>query len=214
MFVFNKMYIFADLNLNLFMTPDTNSTHSTKKCIAEFDSLYKQYFPRLVAYAAMFLPQEEATDAVQEVFVHLWESTSLDVKQSTIKSYLFTSVKNKCLDIIRRDTIKTQYQSEAGRYMLDKELASITSGTNDIEKEIFSKELEGSLNEAIASLSPKCREVFLLSFQEELSAKEIAAQLSISQSTAENHIYNAFKTLRQKLSRYAQIFAWLTPPFV
>lgn len=58
---------------------------------------------------------------------------------------------------------------------------------------------------AIESLSPKCREVFRMSHIEGLSNREISEQLGITLSTVENHIYNALKQLRQKLSHYKML---------
>ena len=69
------------------------------------------------------------------------------------------------------------------------------------EDDCISAETVREINRAIESLPPKCREVFKLSYLEDLSNREISERLGISQSTVENHIYSALKQLRQKLSK-------------
>jgi len=63
----------------------------------------------------------------------------------------------------------------------------------------------GQIDAAVESLSPKCREVFRMSHIEGLSNREISKRLGITISTVENHIYNALKQLRQKLSHYKML---------
>ena len=70
-----------------------------------------------------------------------------------------------------------------------------------IIRKLYSDDLRASLDAAIESLPPKCREVFKLSYLEDLSNREISERLGISQSTVENHMYSALKQLRQKLSK-------------
>ena len=70
-----------------------------------------------------------------------------------------------------------------------------------IIRKLYSDDLRASLDVAIESLPPKCREVFRLSYLEDLSNREISERLGISQSTVENHMYAALKQLRRKLSK-------------
>ena len=71
---------------------------------------------------------------------------------------------------------------------------------NPVIRSLFDGDLRESLTEAIASLPPKCREVFIMSYLEDMSNKEISAKLDISLSTVENHMYKALKLLRSALS--------------
>lgn len=68
-------------------------------------------------------------------------------------------------------------------------------------QKLYNDDLRASLDAAIESLPPKCREVFRLSYIEDLSNREIGEQLGISPRTVENHMYAALKQLRRKLSK-------------
>ena len=70
---------------------------------------------------------------------------------------------------------------------------------SDIIRKLYSSDIRTYLDDAISRLPPKCREVFLLSYVENLSAKEISARLGISTSTVENQIHTALIRLRSSL---------------
>lgn len=70
-----------------------------------------------------------------------------------------------------------------------------------VVQKLYNDDLRASLDAAIESLPPKCREVFRLSYIEDLSNREIGEQLGISPRTVENHMYAALKQLRRKLSK-------------
>ena len=80
--------------------------------------------------------------------------------------------------------------------------ASITSGVpgDPVIASVFNADLRDIIAEAVGKLSPRCREVFTLSYLESLSNKEISERLGISLSTVENHMYIALKQLRMSLS--------------
>lgn len=65
-----------------------------------------------------------------------------------------------------------------------------------VVQKLYNDDLRASLDAAIESLPPKCREVFRLSYIEDLSNREIGEQLGISPRTVENHMYAALKQLR------------------
>lgn len=72
---------------------------------------------------------------------------------------------------------------------------------NPVIEKLYSQDLRTSINEAIAALPAKCREVFSLSYLQGFSHREISEQMGIAQSTVENHIYLALRQLRAKLSK-------------
>ena len=76
---------------------------------------------------------------------------------------------------------------------------------SEVIRKLYSQEIAGQIDAAVESLSPKCREVFRMSHIEGLSNREISERLGITLSTVENHIYNALKQLRQKLSHYKML---------
>jgi RNA polymerase sigma-70 factor (ECF subfamily) len=162
-----------------------------------FEKLFRQYFPPLISFSMNILRDEDdAREVVQKVFLGLWEKREELDLSSSLKSYLFTSVHNRSLNIIRD---KRKFQSTG---IPDEE------GTFDVSLQIEAIELEEKIMDAIALLPEKCREVFELSRFEGLKYSEIADRLGISVKTVENQISKALKILREKLLRYLSLLMW------
>ena len=175
---------------------------------APFEQLYKDYYPKLTAFASLFLKNDEAHDVVQEVFLSLLEKKEKETEAS-MNAYLYKAVKNKCVDAIRHQTVMNQYASAIGEKMLRMESEYFYLSRNEIEEALLSQELQEQIDTAIESLPPKGKEVIKLHFYHRKTAPEIASILGISRSTVENHIYTSIKTLRKKLSAYLLIIFFL-----
>ena len=167
-----------------------------------FEQIYKNYYPRLTAYASLFLKNDDAHDMVQEVFLDLLEKNDKKLDESTINAYLYKAVKNKCVDAIRHKTVADQYASDIGRKLSEWEAEYFYAVRNEIEDALLSQELQEQIDAAVETLPPKGKEIFKLYYEHQKTAKEIAAILEISRSTVENHIYTCIKALRQKLAGY------------
>ncbi len=85
---------------------------------------------------------------------------------------------------------------------------------NPVIVKLMDNELRDTLTEAIGSLPPKSREVFIMSYLDDMSNKEISAKLGISLSTVENHIYKALKLLRSSLSDEKSMFFIALLPYL
>lgn len=134
---------------------------------------------------------QDAEEVVQEVFVSLWERRSeLDITGS-IDAYLHTAVRYR---------IYNRY-----RDYLKRKKTFLIPGLDDVDYQLAAaelmeyRELESRVASAVGSLPAKCREVFLLSREEKLSHKMIAARLGISVNTVEKHIGKALQLLRIQL---------------
>ena len=163
-----------------------------------FEELFRAYFTPLMVFARKFLKDEdEAREVVQKVFISLWEKREEIDLTSSIKPYLFTSVHNRSLNVIR-DRKKFS----------DEEIPDM-AGDWDVSAQIETMELEQKIKEAIDSLPEKCREIFELNRFDGLKYSEIASQLGISVRTVENQISKALKILREKLTKYMMLLLWL-----
>jgi RNA polymerase sigma-70 factor (ECF subfamily) len=131
-------------------------------------------------------------EIVQEVFINIWERRDVLKINSSIKSYLFTAVRNRCFNYIKLQLPKEQKK-------VDVEDVSIPISDN-MEEEIMTKELQTHIQKAIDSLPNKCKIVFNLSRHSGLTYKEIAEELDISIKTVENQIGHALKRLREQLN--------------
>jgi len=162
-----------------------------------FEQLFNEYFVQLTNFAKSYVRDEDAAkELAQDAFINLWQKKDEIDKEKSIKSYLFTTVRNRSLNYIRDNK---KYKSE----FLDIELEK----SNDFfEGDILtSKELQERITASINSLPDKCRRVFEMSRFEDLKYKEIAEELNISIKTVENQMGKALKVLRKDLKEYLPI---------
>jgi len=129
----------------------------------------------------------EAQDAVQQVFMKLWEGKT-DFKQiSNPKSYLLRAVKNQVLNDQRKQQVIHQIETE-----------EVDAGFN-VDDQLIGNELQEQIEILIQAMPPKRQYIFRLSREEDKSHKEIAALLEIAPKTVENQIGKAIKFLKEKI---------------
>ncbi len=160
-----------------------------------FEILFRFYYPGLVVFAAqIILDKDEAAEITQDFFVRLWEKRTSIKETSTLKSYIFTSIKNRSLNYLKRTKIHVHSIEQL------KDLAE----TNPLyEPDIYiESQLQEKIKEVIGKLPARCGEIFVLSRFQGLSNDEIATKLNISKRTVETQISNALKVLRVELKDY------------
>ena len=163
-----------------------------------FEHLFRSFFPSMMTFAKKILVDEDdAREVVQQVFISVWEKRKEIDLSASLKSYLFTSVHNRSLNVIR-DRKKF---SSAG--------VPDVAGEFDVSAVIESMEMEDKIMEVVRSLPEKCREIFELNRMEGLKYSEIASQLDISVKTVENQMSKALKILRELVAEYLTIVLWL-----
>lgn len=160
--------------------------------IEEFELLYRQFCQPLIMFANKYIyDQDVAENVVQDVFVNVWMNReNLDVS-GNIKAYLYTSVRNKALNTIKHSHIKREYQENLKLDDID---------PNTPESKVMYKEVEFAVNNAVRNLPEKCRMIFLMSRNDQLSYAEIANILGLSVKTIENQMGKALKILRKHLA--------------
>jgi len=163
-----------------------------------FDALYNRYSKKVYQFGeAILRSQGEAESLMQDVFMKLWENRQKIQKDSTVKYYLFTTTYNSAISIIRKKAREHEYVN----YL--KSIQVVDFGP--VETEFEYKELSGKLDEAIAKLPSRQREVYILHKVNGLKYNEIAAQLKISVNTVENHMSRALKSIRNELKDFTLI---------
>lgn len=167
------------------------------KCLSEgderaFAEIYTRYKTVLFLHARRMLNEDEqARDIVQEIFTTLWiKKEELQISTS-LKSYMFSSVKHKILNLLMHQKhVEKHMQLMLGIYNL---------GTASTDILIQEKELSQLIESEIKALPTRMREVFVLSRKEELSNRDIAQKMNISEETVKKQIFYALKILRLKI---------------
>lgn len=178
--------------------------------LAQMEFLYKKFYVRLHRYALTFLGDEdEATDVVGEVFLQIWESWQVGAtinERKNIAAYLYTRVRNSCLDHLRHRKAIDNYNIF---------LKATSPFTTDAEVEDFEKRIT-RLREAIENLPPSDRRVLKAVYFEHLSYKEAAERLEMSENMIHKHMTKAFRQLREMSKNYDYVLlllissTWLT----
>jgi RNA polymerase sigma-70 factor (ECF subfamily) len=163
-----------------------------------FQSLYLIYHKRLFAYAFSFFKNRELSEEiVHDVFVKIWEMREkLDEKYS-FNSFIFTATHNLIIDALRRYSCEQLYRREL--------LYRTSPSHNTTEEQITFADYEAIAHQAIEKLPRKRQMIFTLSRQHHMSYAEIAQSLGISQKTVENQMNKALKSIKEYLSRYADL---------
>lgn len=150
----------------------------------------------------MFLNDLDAgEEIVQDLFVKFWENRNSINITSSVRSYLFSSVRNSCLNFIKHRKIEESYK----QYNEEQR----ESGAVSAEDELEGSELEIQIRKAIDQLPPKRKKVFIMSRFEGLKYREIAEKSGISIKTVENQMGKAIKFLRQELADYTTFITLL-----
>jgi RNA polymerase sigma-70 factor (family 1) len=160
-----------------------------------YELLFKEYNRKLYHFSMYFLKEkEEAKGIVQEVFLQVWHHRHDLNPDKSFGGYIFKIARN-----IIYNQLKKNIQKEYYREFLK---GSWNEGSNDTEKTINNHELTEVLNEAIETLPPKRKEIFLMNRSNGLTMKEIADKLNISVNTVDSQIQRSLKYLRENLRKY------------
>jgi RNA polymerase sigma-70 factor, ECF subfamily len=167
---------------------------------AIFDLVFTYYYSGLCAFVNRYVNNPEAAeDLVQDFFVRLWFNTNtLDINTS-IKSYLFASVKNRALDYLKHAKVKSSY---AGTFN-----AKTTFVQPEDTWEFCESELLDLIDKGLQQLPPRTREIFEMSRYKGISNDQIAETFGISKRTVEVQISTALKILRIELKDYLPLAA-------
>jgi RNA polymerase sigma-70 factor (ECF subfamily) len=167
-----------------------------------FQQVFDTWYNALCNYACSYLKDTDiCEDIVQETFIRIWEDRPQIIRTEGIRYYLFTAVRNNCISYLRKakrhSTMDLDDQPAA--YIQDKE---------------EEPDYRTLVRKAIDELPPRCREVFLLSRFSNMTYKEIAGSLDISEKTVENQMTKALKMMRAFLRENGVYLAWALVNFL
>jgi len=155
-----------------------------------FENIFNLFFPALCSFADTYVHNHNISeDVVQEVFIALWNNRENFNNPLPLKSFLYTSVRNRCLNYLKHQNVANKHIEESEKVM---------------ESDVFffdhliEEETHRLIYNAIDELPPHCKRILLLSLNG-LTNPEIADQLNISINTVKTQKAIAYKQLRIKL---------------
>lgn len=162
---------------------------------AAFNEIYHKYRQKIFGYAFHFTRcREEAEELTQDSFVRLWENRSKIDPEKNFDAFIYTLIRNNFLGTLRKKARKKAYSSES--------LAQEQS-FNTIEDELDAKESKQLAHEAIESLSPQVKKIYLLSRNDYHTHEEISQLLGISKNTVNNHLKKSLGIMRKYFKTYS-----------
>lgn len=156
--------------------------------------IFREYYSFVCRKILRVVHEESlAEDIAQEVFLEVWKKRQSLVVTSTLRAYLGRAGVNRALNYLRKHQPELFTEDE-----LPEPRGSFESALQKLEAE----DLQDGIDRAIAGLPERCRLVFSLSRFEEMSNKEVAAKLGISEKTVENQMTKALRMLKEALAPY------------
>jgi len=163
-----------------------------KNSTKAFEELFRLYHNDICNYVfSILLDRQDAEEVAQQTFVKLWEKRDEVSRILSLKSYLYRSAYNLCLNKFKHDKVRERYATEE-RYKLQEAFLSEFENTHDTE-------VMEAIKKAVEQLPTKNKEVFTLRYLRGFNTQEVSEELGITVRTVETHVSNALKILREKL---------------
>lgn len=158
-----------------------------------FAEIYERYWTVMYVHVLKMLGDEDdSKDLIQELFTSLWLKGAQIEFSTNLSGYLYISARNKVINMIRQNKIRKDYLSSLA------EFGAQTSNTT--LEQLNVRDLHTAFEREVQSLPYKMRQIFELSRKQNLSHKEIALRLDISDKTVKKQISNALKIIRLRLN--------------
>jgi RNA polymerase sigma-70 factor (ECF subfamily) len=156
-----------------------------------YEVVFRKYYQELYRFAYNYLREQEPSEEMaQEVFMYIWEKRAQIEIKTTLKTYLYSAIKNKCLNYIKFEIPRRHELEESHLHLMV---------TTQPEKNDDDERLKYFINKAIEQLPNKCRQIFILSRNAGLTYEEIAEDMEISVKTVAKQMSIALKKLRESL---------------
>ncbi|PWK70840.1 RNA polymerase sigma-70 factor (ECF subfamily) [Mucilaginibacter oryzae] len=163
-----------------------------------FEEIYIRYAETLTDFTSSKLFNfDDAKDIIHDLFVRLWSERKNIQVDSHLKAYLFKITRHRIVDTIRKNITREEYAAMLQR------LENYTD--TPVEQKIAAEELKERIQYSLKELSPRVREVYMMSREDNLTIPEIAERLGVSEQTVKNQLSSALKHLRQSLAAASSI---------
>ena len=159
--------------------------------LSAYSLIYRKYFFVLYNYGTKICSDKELIkDCIQDLFIKIWNNRENLNDTTSVKYYLFTSLKHKLLD-----TLKSPHQ----KLRLDEDIMNFEMADNgDTDNELFYWQKERVLK-AMNNLSRHQQKVLELKFYKNQSNQEIADELGITIQSVYNSVFKTLRSIRKQL---------------
>ena len=158
-----------------------------------FHKFFHLYEKRIYGFLyKMLCSHDEAEELLQIVFVKIWENRTTKNPDLSLEAYVFKIAKNCVLDVLRQRVRKLLFEQQ---------LIDNFKESEDGEAALIDEDLKRHIDSLIAHIPERRREIFKLRYENELSYKEIAEQLNISENTVDTQIRRTLNYLREQLGK-------------
>ena len=158
-----------------------------------FRCLFYDYFAPLCVFAHRYIEEEESCeDIVQETFYRIWKNRKSLCIETSARNFLLASVRNSCLDLLRRQAAEMRWAEQAQAEASDTYMPELYT----------TAELEQLLDSALDKLPEPIASTFRSNRFEGKTYAEIAAEKTLSIKTIEAYMSKALRFLRQELRDY------------
>ena len=166
-----------------------------------FEQIVKSYWPRLYAFANIYVINKEAAkEIVQDTFLVLWSQRKYLEDNTCLITYLMVIGRNKCLNYLKSLQLHTIPIDDLNEYTVYQR-SNVYVLEDDSLEILITKELAQAIATSLEKLPAQTKEIFMLSLYNGLKNKEIADQLGISTKSVEYHITNTLKQLKNDLMK-------------
>lgn len=166
---------------------------------AAFKYIFDTYYNYLCAFAETVVKDAFIAESiVGNVIYHIWEVRENIVINYSLKSYLMTCVKNRCINYLNQEYIQKEKSIDEVEDFVDLYFIDEAEPSDNMMQD----ELEQKINDIIDSFPVECKRVFKLSREDGLKYEQIATKLNISINTVKYHMKNALMELRSHLKEY------------
>lgn len=163
---------------------------------AAFKELLAYYHERLIAFADRYVRSRDvAADTVQHVFLTLWIDHATFAPRTTLAAYLYRAVWHRAQHELRHARIERRYELHVTAEHAVAPFVATHAGDESVE----AGETLAAINRLLAGMTPRVREIFLMSRVDGLSAPQIAETLGIGVQVVYNQLSRAAKTLAEGL---------------
>ncbi len=162
--------------------------------IAAFEQLFKSSYMSLLYYSISITGSKEISEEIiQELFYYIWKERDKLQIMSSLKGYLYKSVKNRSIQYLHSKCFNMQFKSSS-----EVEMNTGEDGESNMEL----KDLENVILKSMEMMPIRRAQIFRMHRFDKMSYSEIAEKLSLSIKTIEAEIGKALKTLRREVKKY------------